>query len=363
MRVVITHDFAESYGGAERVTQEIAAAFPDAPVVGLAGRPEVTHRMGVADRWTSVLSPRPRVLTHYRALTPFFPALARGTTLPAADVLISSTYAFAHHFELPGAAHIAYCHSPLRFAWSMTDDYAAHLGPARPVVNLLAERMRRIDRRAAEKVSRFVTQSPFVATQIRTSYGREAEAIGVPLDTDLFSPAPGGNERGDHFLLCGRLIDPYKKVLATVEAFRRMPDRKLVIVGDGPAFAAARARATPNIELVGPRDDAGVVDAMRRASALLFPSRDDFGLVAVEAMACGTPVLAFAGGGALHTVAPGVSGELFPGQTAEAIQAAVEAFDPERYDPAAIRAHALQWGREAFHARLRREVADALAAR
>jgi glycosyltransferase involved in cell wall biosynthesis len=359
-RVVIAHDFLETYGGAERVTAAIAEAFPDAPVYAILGRPEVARRMGVADRFKSILPPRPGLLRNYRLATPLLPLVVEAARLPPADVLITSSYAFALGLRTrDGAPQLCYCHTPFALAWTMTASYreswadGAFRGAA---FDGLAAIMRRSDRRAARRVARFVCQSPFVASEIERVYGRKAEVIGAPVDCERFHPN-GSGPQGDYYLFCGRLIEPqpHKRALETVQAFARLPHR-LVVAGDGPALGRLRREATDNVEFTGGLTDSELVPLMQRCRALVFPSRDPFGLLPVEVMACGRPVLAYAGGGARHTVRPGVTGELFDGQTAEEIARAVEAFDPDAYEPDRIRSHALQWDGSLFRERLVRAV-------
>jgi glycosyltransferase involved in cell wall biosynthesis len=361
MRVVVTHDFMESFGGAERVTAEIAHAFPDAPVFALLGRRDVAERMGIADRFHSVVRPRPHLLQHYRLAAPAWGAIAAGARLPDADVVISSSYAFAHRMRPRSGAHtVCYCHSPLRFAWSMTEHYRDEWAPGgvrARLFDLMAAALRASDCRAAMAIDCYLTQSPFTADQIDRFYGRDAAVIGAPIDGELFQP---GTRDSDHFLLVSRLVEPYKRVRVAVEAFRRMPDRRLIIVGDGPAAAELERACPPNVEMTGALGDEALVELMQSCRAAVFPSRDDFGLVPVEVMACGRPVLAYADGGALYTVVPGVTGELFTAQTPESVIAAVEEFDPSRYDADVIRRHALQWDRPRFRERLRAAVAAVL---
>jgi glycosyltransferase involved in cell wall biosynthesis len=361
-RVVIAHDYLATYGGAERVTQEMAATFPGAPVVSILGREEVARRMGLADRWSSVLPPRTRLLRDYRLLAPAMPALVRAHRLPEADVLLTSSYAFAHHFRTPSRApQVCFCHSPLRFAWSMGDDYRqiwTHGRVSRLAFDAVAAGLRRSDRRAAETVTTYLTPSPFTALQIELFYDRPATVIGAPVDCERFRPAPGG-DHDDYFLLCGRLVEPYKNMGNAIRAFREL-DARLLIAGDGPARAELQALAGPNVAFLGHLDDDRLVGVIQRAAALLFPSRDDFGLMPLEAMACGRPVLAHDGGGARHTVVRGVTGERFRGQTPEAIAEAVDAFRADDYDPAIVRSHAERWDRVAFRARVGKAVSEAL---
>jgi glycosyltransferase involved in cell wall biosynthesis len=350
VRVVIAHDFMETYGGAERVTQELAALYPDAPVYAILGRPEVAERMGVGDRFHSLLTPREPLLRHYRALAPAFPRILAGHRLPAADILLTSSYAFAHRLRtVDHAPQVCYLHSPLRFAWSMTDSYERTWAPGRvraAAFRRLARHMRDSDLEASRGVGVYLTQSEFVAGQVRRFYGREAVIVGAPVDCARFQPSTA--PPGDAFLVCARLVEPYKRISLVIDAFARLPHRRLVIAGDGPELGRLRARATPNVEFRGHVQDAELVDLMQHCRAAIFPSQDDFGLVPVEVMACGRPVLAFGGGGALHTVVPGVTGEHFAECDPDALARAVDAFDPDRYDQAAVRAHALRWDRAAF---------------
>jgi glycosyltransferase involved in cell wall biosynthesis len=353
-RVVIAHDFMETYGGAERVTETIAEAFPDAPVYALLGRPAVARRMGVEERFVSLLPPRPGLLRHYRLATPLLP-LVTSRRLPEADVLITSSYAFALRLRtVNDAPQLCYCHSPLRFAWSMTESYRDRWAGGRAsaaAFERLAGLMRRGDRAAARRVSHFATQSPFVADQISEFYGREADVIGAPVDCERFRPANNGSAPGDYFLFTGRLVEPYKRVTETVRAFARLPHR-LVVAGDGPARHELERIATDNVTFTGALEDSELVPLMQGCRALVFPSRDDFGLLPIEAMACGRPVLAYSGGGARFTVEAGLTGQFFDEQTPDAIADAVTEFNPGAYDSTRIRAHAMQWDRAPFQDRI-----------
>lgn len=362
-RVVVAHDFMETYGGAERITAEIAEAFPGAPVVAIMGRRSVARMMGVEDRFVSLLRPRPWLLRNYRLLTPLFPLIVDRLRLPPADVVVSSSYAFAHRLSPPnGAVRVCYAYSPMRFAWAMEDDYRAtwaHNPLADAGFRVLAAAMRRSDRRSAQGVDVYATQVAHVAEQIERFYGRSSQLIGAPVDCEAFHPSP--EPPADYYLFSGRLIEPYKKVTLLVEAFNRLGHR-LIVAGDGPERQRLEAIAGPNIEFAGHLETPELVRLMQRCLAGIFPSEDDFGLVPVEVMACGRPVIAYGGGGALYTVEPGKTGEFFPEQTADALVAAVEAFRPDAYDSAAIRAHALRWDRFEFRREIARVVDEALGA-
>jgi len=350
-RILIAHDNLRWYGGAERTAAIIAEAFPDAPFWTVFGLREVAERMGVADRLHTLLPAPDALIRGYRVLGPTYPAVIRSRRLPEADLLITSSFAFAHHFRTRNhAPQLCYCHSPLRFAWTMTESYAAELTQRRAALRAfqcLARALQSIDRRAARRASRYVANSHYVAEQIFRFYGRRAEVVYPPVDCDLFRPADDPGHEG-YFLFCSRLVEAYKKPSAVIDAFRSMPGYRLVVAGDGPALSGLRRRATSNVEFKGSVGNSELVTLMQRCAAVIFPSCDDFGLIPVETMACGRPVLAYAAGGALETVIPGITGEFFSEQTPDAVRQAVESFDPDAYDSGEIRHHASKWRRERF---------------
>ncbi len=316
--------------------------------------------MGIEARLTTSLPARPRLLRHYRWLAPAYPLVVRSRRLPPADVLITSSYAFAHGFRTENdAPQLCYCHSPLRFAWNMTGEYGEGLGLG-PVgtaaLRAMSAPMRAVDRRFAGGVSRYLANSKWVATQIESYYGQRAELLHPPVDTDLFRPADDGGNDG-YFLLCGRLVEPYKRPSLVIEAFRNSP-HKLVVAGDGPELDRLRRVATPNVEFLGSLEDRDLVEVIQRCAALIFPSRDDFGMIPIEVMSCGRPVLAYRAGGALETIVEGETGEFFDRQDVAELRAAVEAFEPDHYIPAAIRAHAESFGVARFAERLKAIVAE-----
>jgi glycosyltransferase involved in cell wall biosynthesis len=354
LNVVIVHDFLDYYGGAERVTAEIAEAFPRAPVYAIVGRRSVAHRMGVGERFTSLLVPRPALMRHFRSLAPVYPLIADHLRLPVADAVVSSSFAFAHRLRASNdAPRICFAHSPLRFAWSMTREYRESWarGPlSRAAFDIMVAAMRSSDRRSAQSVDAYLAPGEFVASQLRQFYGRTSEVVGIPIDCELFRPS---NEApADYFLFCGRLVEPYKQAGLAISAFNELGTR-LIVAGDGPHRGDLEAMAAPNVEFTGHLEDSELVPLMQRCQAVVFPSRDDTGLVPLEANACGRPVVAYAGGGAMHTVEPGVTGELFPAQTIEALTAALRTFEPDAYDPRRLREHAMRWDRSRFRGRLK----------
>jgi len=309
--------------------------------------------MGVADRFISLLPPRHVLLRHYRLLAPFFPAIVSRLRLPEADVVVSSSYAFAHRLRTPnGAPRVCYTYSPLRFAWSMRDQYRRRWarGPvSSKAFDAFTAWMRASDVRGSRSVHQYLAPGPYVADQVFEFYGRTAEIVDPPVDCDLFRPGP--EPPGDFFLFAGRLIEPYKQVSILVEAFNRLGE-KLIIAGDGPERRRLERIAKPNITFAGQLSDDALVGMMQACKAAVFPSQDDFGLIPVEVNACGRPVIAFGGGGATSTVIPGLTGELFGEQTAASLAAAVSSFEPTGYDPEELRAHAMRWSAPRFRERI-----------
>ena len=364
LAVTIAHDNFWWYGGGERLVATIAAELEAAPVWAILGRREVAERMGVAGRTHFLLPERRAVLANYKRMAPLYPALLRVRRLPDADVLLTSSFAFAHHFRTRNdAPQLCYCHSPMRFAWRMSDEYGAELGIGRIGRHLtgpLAAGLRVTDRRAARRVTRYLANSQFVADEIRRFYDRPADVVYPPVDCDRFRPDPAGGHDG-YFLFCGRLAEAYKRPSLVVRAFRELPDLRLVVAGEGPALDELRGLAGPNVEFLGQVGDDRLIPLMQRCAAVVFPSRDDFGMIPVETMACGRPVLAFAAGGALETVVPGATGEFFDEQSVAAIRDAVRAFDPDAYDPAAIRSHAEGWRAERFVDEMKTAIAETAA--
>lgn len=338
----------------------MAEAFPEAPFWTIVGRHAVAERMGVGDRLHTLLPENRFTIANYKRMAPTYPALLRARPLPEADLLITSSFAFAHHFRTRNdAPQLCYCYSPLRAAWSMTGDYSAETGFGKRVFERAMGLVRAVDRSAARRVTRYVAESKYVAEQIHTFYGLEASVVYPPVDTNRFRPDREPGHDG-FFLFCGRLVEAYKRPSLAVEAFRNLPDHRLVIAGDGPALPSLRKSAPPNVEFLGHLGDEELIPLMQRCAATVFPSRDDFGLIPIETNACGRPCIAYGAGGALETVIPGVTGELFAEQSARALEDAVRAFDPGAYDRASILAHAEGFSTDRFVSELRAEAHETL---
>jgi glycosyltransferase involved in cell wall biosynthesis len=240
------------------------------------------------------------------------------------------------------------CYTPPRYLWDMENEYLRSAGlssgPAGWVVRRLLDRLRAWDLRASLGVDAFVAISDFVAGRIRKCYGRDSTVIYPPVDTEFYT---AGGERGDYYLTASRLVS-YKRIDLIVQTFRALGDRRLIIIGDGQDMNRIRRNAPPNVTILGYQPSEVLVDYMRRARAFVFAAKEDFGIVPLEAQACGTPVIAFGQGGATETIRDGATGIFFERQTVESLAAAVRRFETISFDPQACRANAVRFAPERF---------------
>jgi len=379
MKLALAHDWLNQAGGAEVVLDVLHAIYPDAPVyTTIVDRSRVPAASGwdVRPSWMDRL---PRIHASHQPYLPLYPLAWETTRLAGFDVVLSNKSGFCHGVHAGGAVHVCYCLTPTRFVWQV-DDYLAFEGTPRGTrlaLRLLLPWLRRWDRAAAARVDHFVAISSTVRDRIRAFYGRDSAVIYPPVDLDRYALpadvarrrpgaepiAPRGDgplERpgGDDFhLVLARLV-PYKRIDLAVAAFNRL-GRRLVVVGDGRDRSRLEAMAGPTIEFRGRLPEAEVVDLLARCRALVWPGVEDFGLVPVEAMASGRPVVARRAGGVLDTVAEGRTGVFFDAPDPDALAEAVRRADAIAWFPDDIRAHAGRFGRPVFEARLRDFVADA----
>ncbi|CAD6558524.1 D-inositol-3-phosphate glycosyltransferase [Paraburkholderia hiiakae] len=367
-RVAIVHDWLVTYAGAERVLEQILACFPDADLFSVVDFVDSKDRAFLRGKraTTSFIQKLPGARKRYRAYLPFMPLAIEQLDVSGYDVVISSSHAVAKGVLTgPDQFHISYVHSPIRYAWDLQHQYLQESsltrGPKSMLARLILHYIRNWDVRTANSVDQFVANSEFIARRIQKVYQRKAEVVYPPVDIDAFELE---TQKEDFYVTASRLV-PYKKIDLIVEAFARMPERRLVVIGDGPDMNKVRAKATPNVEVLGYQPFAVLHDRMRRAKAFVFAAEEDFGISVVEAQACGTPVIAFGKGGALETVRDTGSrptGLFFEEQSADAIIAAVDSFesDPGRFRAEDCRANAERFSsrhfREQFFARVAKAV-------
>ncbi|MDE1184311.1 glycosyltransferase family 4 protein [Paraburkholderia sp.] len=359
VRVAIIHDWLVTYAGAERVLEQIVACFPDADLFALVdflGDDRAFLRGKRAT--TSFIQKLPKAATKYRSYLPLMPLAIEQLDVSAYDVVISSSHAVAKGVLTgPDQVHISYVHSPIRYAWDLQHQYLEQSkltnGPKSALARMVLHYMRNWDTRTANSVDHFVSNSAFIARRIKKVYQRDAEVIFPPVDVDAFTV---NTQKDDFYLTASRMV-PYKKIDLIVEAFAQMPQRKLVVIGDGPEMERIRAKAGPNVEIMGYQPFKVLQDRMRRAKAFVFAAEEDFGISVVEAQACGTPVIAYGKGGALETVRdlsdPRPTGMFFDEQNTGSIVAAVDAFDANltRFSPHDCRTNAERFSAQHFRER------------
>ncbi len=350
MTWTVSHDFAFVAGGAERVTQAICSrVVPGAPLRVLAGSADTWRAVGFPADTRAVLPPVVGVRS-FHALAPLMPAMLRRLP-PIEGNLIASSYAFAHHLRCSGRK-IVYCHSPMRQIWSGDDIYRSYPPLTRNALRLARPYLRAQDLKAASSADVYVATNKLVRDRVRQFYGRQ-DVVTVPPPIDVRAFRPVDRPTRDYYLWVGRIVEPYKRLDVAVEAFARLPDRRLLVVGDGPDASALRARAGANVEFLGWQSGEPLRQLYANARALVFTSADDFGMVPIEARACGTPTIAYRGGGPAETLSEGVTGCFYESPEPDQLADAVLRFEGSQWDPDLLRSSSLHYSLEAFAERMR----------
>lgn len=366
--VAIVHDWLTGMRGGEKVLEAICALYPGAVLHTLV---RITGSVSAAiERHpirTSAVQWLPDAGRRYRHYLPLFPAAVELFDLDRFDLVISSSHCAAKSVIRSGrATHVCYCHSPMRYAW---DQFPAYFGPdqvgamASRVLRPIMARMARWDAATAGRVDAFVANSRYVAGRIRRYYNRRSTVVYPPVDTVFYRPErlPAGERRGRRFLVVSALV-PYKRIDIAMEACR-LAGAPLTIVGRGPEEPRLRRLAGPGVEFLGWRSDEEIRTLYGQATAVLLPGVEDFGMVPVEAQACGTPVVALGSGGACETVEDGVSGVLVQDDSAQSFADGLARLEALRLDPAVIRTHAERYSRERFMTDFQAAVSTARAER
>jgi len=386
VKIALVHDWLTGMRGGERCLEVFCELFPDAHLFTLlhcrGTVSEVIERMRIQ---TSFVQHLPLVARVYRHYLPFFPLAIERFDFSGYDLIFSSSHCVAKGaMRPPGALHISYIHTPMRYAWDLYQAYFGdRLGPVTSlVVPRLMAYLRRWDLQACERVDHFVANSHHVAARVKRHYGRDATVIHPPVDADRFQPAA---VEGDYYLAVSALV-PYKRIDLAIQACNRLK-RPLKVVGWGPEEGRLQKLAGPTVEFLGRRSDAELAQLYAGCRALLFPGEEDFGIVPLEAQAAGRPVIAYGRGGVLETVIPlnpadprsemrdkgctthpvgppsldrEPTGVFFYGQTEGALVEAVRLFEQHthRFPKQRLREHALTFDRGIFKARFRTFIAD-----
>ena len=357
-RVALVHDFLLDLRGAERVFAAMCDAWPQADVfTAVYDEAGTEGRFAARAPRTSFLQRLHPTARTFRPLLPLYPHAVESLDLRGYETVISSSSAWAHGVLVdPGAVHVCYCHNPFRYAWSEREaTLAARAALLRPPLRLLFSRWRQWDWIAAQRVDRYIAISDITRRRIGRYYGREADVLHPPVETERFVPGPVG----DYYLVVSELMF-HKRIEVAVEAFNRL-DLPLVVVGDGPEARRLHRLAGPTVRFEGRVSDARVAELMRGARALVVTAAEEFGIAAVESLASGRPVIALGAGGVRESVREGVTGTYYERDEPEALARAVEGFDPLAVDPAACVATARQFGADRFREGLVGAVSAALA--
>jgi glycosyltransferase involved in cell wall biosynthesis len=335
-RVAIVHEWFSTIAGSERVVEQMLLLFPGADLFAVYANPEVlqgTEFLRGRHVQTSFIQNLPRASKSFRSYLPLMPLAVEQLDLSAYDLIISSSHAVSKGVLTgPDQLHISYVHSPVRYAWDLQHQYLKESGLDHGIKGLLAKwmlhKIRLWDYRTAAGVDCFVANSKFIGRRIRKVYGRTSDVIYPPVDVGAFDLC---ETKKDFYLTASRLV-PYKRMDLIVQAFALMPEKRLIVIGDGPEMPKLVAASTPNITLLGYQEFSELRRYMQEARAFVFAAEEDFGITPVEAQACGTPVIAFGKGGVLETVVDSedaslATGIFFPEQTVASLVDAVRRFE------------------------------------
>lgn len=359
MKVAIVHDWFVELGGAEKVVQQLVTLFPNADLFSTVDY--MSDKSFILNKkiYTTFIQKLPGS-KKYQKYFPMMPFALENLDLRKYDLIISSSSSVAKCIlSGPDQLHICYCHSPMRYAWDLQEEYLEQIGSAKGfksyIYRYLLYKMRTIDVRTSNSVDYFIANSNYISKRIQKVYRRESQVIYPNVEVQDFTVV---KEKREFYFTCSRLV-PYKRIDLIVKAFSQMPDKKLVVIGDGPEMKKIKAIATNNVELLGYQPFTVLKEYMENAKAFVFAAQEDFGIVPVEAQACGTPVIAYGKGGSLETVVNGVTGVHFYEQTEKSLIDAVNYFESSKaLDPNEIREHANKFSTERFLKEFRNFVID-----
>ena len=350
MKIAIIHDWLVTNAGAEKVLKAILEIFPDADVFSLVDFLNDEDRKDVLNgkyAKTSFIQNLPFAKKHFRNYLPLFPKAIESLDLSSYDLIISSSWAVAKGVQKDkNQLHICYCHTPIRYAWDLYDEYISNLTqPKKFLVDQTLKYIRKWDIDTLDRVDHFIANSNFVKERIKRIYKKDAKVVYPPVDTSKFKL----NEKKDEFYLTASRLVPYKKTKLIVEAFNAMSDKKLVVIGSGEEYEDIKKIAKENIAVLGYQKDEVLIEYMQKAKGFIYAAVEDFGIVPIEAHSCGTPVIALNDGGTAETVVEGVNGVHFQKQGVQEIVEAVRRFERLDFDHYEIaKATACKYKKERF---------------
>jgi len=354
LKTAIVHDWFAEYAGSERCVESFNNLFPDADIftlVDLLTSEERNIILKGKKPITSFISKLPFSKTKHRYYLGLFPTAIERFNLSKYDLVISSSHAVAKGVKTnQNQLHICYCHTPIRYTWELRDQYLKESGLNSGlkgfVVNKILDYLKKWDYRTSDRPDHYIANSHHVAGRIKKYYNRSSTVIYPPVDVDKFSAEVN---KENLYLTASRLV-PYKRTDLIVEAFNEMPDRRLVVIGKGPGLDKIKTIAKGNIQVMGYQSSEVLKNYLQKAKAFVFTAEEDFGIIVVEAMACGTPVIAWNYGGTGESVIDGETGILFAEQTTDSIIAAVKKFEgiSGNFNPELIRKHSKSFSRTKF---------------
>ena len=363
MKIAIIQEWLVSVGGSDKVVKAISDIFPDAHIFTLVADKDVCRELGIdySKVHTSLIQKLPFGAKKYKMYLPLFPYVIEQFDLRGYDLVISSSHAVAKGvLTKADQLHISYCHSPIRYVWDMYNEYLEEASLAKGFKSFLARymlhRIRKWDVLSSFRVDHFISNSNNVGKRIKKTYRRDSVTIYPNIDISSFTPL---YEKEDFYLTSSRLV-PYKKIDLIVKAFNQMPDKNLVVIGSGPDYEKIKKIAKSNITIMGYQPFDVLKDKMQKAKAFVFAADEDFGMIPIEAQACGTPVIAFGKGGSLETVINNETGLYFYEQTSESIIDAVSRFEQigGTFDSNKIRKHAEKFSEERFKEEIKNYVVE-----
>lgn len=358
-RIAIVHDWLPVYGGAERVLEQMLAVYPEADVYSLIDALDNESRKFLNGKpvKTSFVQRLPGGKKYYRHCFPLMPLAIEQFDFSGYDMVITSSYAFAKGIITgPRQLHLCYCHSPIRYAWDLQTQYLKESkmdrGPLTWLVRGMLHFIRMWDSRTAAGVDAFMANSRFIARRIEKVYRREARVVYPPVNIERFDVRA---EKKDYYVTASRLV-PYKRIDLIIEAFNGMPERELVVIGDGPELPKLRRMARANVKVLGWQPQAVLKQHLEEARGFVFGGEEDFGIILLEAQACGTPVIAYGRGGALETVVENRTGLFFGEQSVDSLRGAIAEFETREWDAMSCRSHAERFGTKIFRERFQQFV-------
>lgn len=356
-KIALMHEWFTSFAGSEKVVEQFCDFYPQADLFAVYADPDFIKKTDfLCDRKlrTTFIQNMPRAAKSFRSYLALMPLAVEQIDLSSYELVISSSHAVAKGVLTgPDQLHISYVHSPIRYAWDLQHQYLRESGLQTGLKGWIAKwmlhKMRIWDSRTAHGVDHFVANSHFIARRIKKIYGRDADVIYPPVDIASFEVI---ETKEDFYLTASRMV-PYKKMDLIVEAFSSMPDKRLLVIGDGPDMEKIRKKAGANVEIMGYQPFAILKEKMQRAKAFVFAAEEDFGITPVEAQACGTPVIAFGKGGVLETIrasGPNPTGVFFREQSVASLSEAVMQFEGQqhRFSASACRSNAERFSVQRF---------------